>query len=160
MVRGVSSTVVYQIVILKNSCHSLSPIKINITPPLLMRGIDVSKGSALPQDVDAASWYAANVSKAVTAGVIGTDAFRPDEYITREEMCRMLVNGYEYIKGDIKELKKADFTDRNSINDFEAVSKAYSLDLMVGNEDGSFKPENNSTRAEAAAVIARFNRLK
>ena len=127
---------------------------------LLMRGIDVSEGNVLPKDVDASSWYATNVRKAIMAGVITADTFRPDDYITREEMCRMLVNGYEYMKGTIKETKKADFTDRSSINDFEAILKAYSLDLMVGREDGSFGPKNNATRAEAAAVIARFNRLK
>ena len=127
---------------------------------LLMRGIDVQGGNTLPSDADASSWYAKDVSKAVEAGVIGTDAFRPSDYITREEMCQMLVKGYEYAKGTIEAGEEASFTDRSVIGDFEAVSKAYSLGLMLGRDDGSFGPLANATRAEAAAVIARFNTLK
>ena len=126
---------------------------------LLMRGIDVQGGNTLPSDADASSWYAKDVSKAVAAGVIGTDAFRPSDYITREEMCQMLVKGYEYAKGTIEAGEEASFTDRSVIGDLEAVSKAYLLGLMLGRDDGSFGPQANATRAEAAAVIARFNGL-
>ncbi len=127
---------------------------------LLMRGIDVSGGNALPEDVNATDWYAADVEKAVVAGVIGADAFRPSDYITREEMCQMLVKGYEYEKGAVQTEETANFTDRSSISDFDAVSKAYALGLMQGRDDGSFRPSEGATRAEAAAVIARFNNLK
>ncbi len=127
---------------------------------LLMRGITVQAGNTLPSDVDASSWYATDVAKGVTAGVIGTELFRPTDYITREEMCQMLVKGYEYAKGTIEAGESASFTDRSKIGDFDAVLKAYSLGLMLGREDGSFGPQDSATRAEAAAVIARFNKMK
>lgn len=126
---------------------------------LLMRGIEVNGENVLPMDVDAASWYAGEVKKAIAAGVIGTDAFRPNDSITREEMCQMLVKGYEYEKGTIEVGKGANFTDESTISDFESVSKAYSLGLMLGRDDGSFGPQNGATRAEAAAVIARYSNV-
>lgn len=126
---------------------------------LLMRGIDAQEGNLLPADVDASSWYAKDVSKAVMAGIIGEDNFRPSDYITREEMCQMLVKGYEYEKGTIEAGEDASFTDRSTIGDFESVSKAYSLGLMLGRDDGSFGPQNGATRAEAAAVIARYSNV-
>ena len=98
-------------------------------------------------------------SECTMAGVIGEGNFRPSDYITREEMCQMLVKGYEYEKGTIEAGEKANFTDESAIGDFESVSKAYSLGLMLGRDDGSFGPQNGATRAEAAAVIARFNSL-
>ena len=127
---------------------------------LLMRGIQVTGKNELPMDVDVSSWYAAEVAKAVAAGVISADAFRPNDFITREEMCQMLVKGHEYANGTIEQGDVASFTDRSLIGDFDTVSKAYSLGLMQGRDDGSFGPLDGATRAEAAAVIARFNNLK
>jgi hypothetical protein len=127
---------------------------------LLMRGIATSGDGELSADVEASSWYGNDVKKAVSAGVIGTEAFRPGDYITREEMCQMLVKGYEYANGSIETSEEPTFTDGSSIGDFDAVSKAYSLGLMLGRDDGSFGPQSGATRAEAAAVIARFNNLK
>jgi len=127
---------------------------------LLMRGINVTGKDVLPQDVEESSWYAGEVKKAIAAGVIGTDNFRPTDKITREEMCQMLVKGYEYAKGTIEKGETASFSDISSIVDIDAVSKAYSLGLMQGRDDGSFGPKDGATRAEAAAVIARFNGME
>ena len=120
---------------------------------LLMRGIQVTGKNELPMDVDVSSWYATEVAKAVAAGVISTDAFRPNDFITREEMCQMLVKGYEYAKGTIEQGDVASFTDRSLIGDFDTVSKAYTLGLMQGRDDGSFGPQSGATRAEAAVLL-------
>ncbi len=107
-------------------------------------------------DVSADKWYAKTVAAGINAGIIGKDgSFRPEDAITREEMCEMLVAAANK-KGIEAEEKTASFTDNSSINDLEVVSKAVSLGLVNGYEDGTFRPDGTSTRAEAAAVINRF----
>jgi len=110
-------------------------------------------------DVYADKWYAQNVAVAAENGIIGTDVpFRPDEKITREEMCEILVKCYEKSKGEVNAEKAADFTDADSIHDLETVSKAVSLELMYGRDDGTFGAKDFATRAEAAAIVERYMR--
>ena len=49
-----------------------------------------------------------------------------------------------------------EYTDAESIENAEAVEVLTALDVLGGYPDGSFKPEGNITRAEAAAVICRI----
>ena len=49
-----------------------------------------------------------------------------------------------------------EYTDAESIENAEAVTVLTALDVLGGYPDGSFKPEGNITRAEAAAVICRI----
>jgi len=41
-------------------------------------------------------------------------------------------------------------------SDIDAVRKAFALGFITGYEDGTFRPQNNMTRAEAAVVVTRF----
>ncbi len=84
-----------------------------------------------------------------------SEDFRPHDIITRAEMCEMLVKFYEASQG-ILDTKELTFTDSNKISDKETVGKAVSAGFIMGREDGSFDPEGSTTRAEAAAVIARY----
>ena len=54
----------------------------------------------------------------------------------------ILVPGYAF--SDIGEGKQA-----------EAITKLTGLDILKGYEDGTFKPENNITRAEFVAIMNR-----
>ncbi len=83
-----------------------------------------------------------------------SETFRPNDKITREEMCEMLIKYYEAVKGEITDDKTVTFKD--IVNDSESVSKAVSAGLMQGRADGTFDGSGNATRAEAAAVISRF----
>ena len=53
------------------------------------------------------------------------------------------------------------YTDKTAISDYalDAVAWAKAAGIMQGNEDGSFAPVRNSSRAEAAAVFARLLNL-
>ncbi|MGN0178794.1 MAG: S-layer homology domain-containing protein, partial [Monoglobaceae bacterium] len=109
-------------------------------------------------DVNADDWYAKTCAAGVKAGIIvsGED-FRPNDEITREEMCKMLVACAEKVSGAaVSGAADISFTDADKIGDTDAVKKAVSMNLMVGNSDGSFAPGNTATRAEAAAVIRRY----
>ena len=53
-------------------------------------------------DVAEDSWYAAYVKAALDMGIISkADNFRPDDAITREEMCEILISAYEKLNGEI-----------------------------------------------------------
>jgi len=108
-------------------------------------------------DVVREDWFAKTIASAVNNGIIGTDMpFRPNENITREEMCVILVKCYEAVNGEVVVEKQADFTDNYGISDKNAVNKAVSLGLMHGRDDGSFGASDFATRAESATVISRM----
>lgn len=86
-----------------------------------------------------------------------SEAFRPSEYITRKEMCEMLVDFYEAENGAMSVGEKLTFTD---VQEDEFISKATGAGLMKGREDGTFDAFGNATRAEAAAVVNRYMRSK
>ena len=52
----------------------------------------------------------------------------------------------------------ADFTDAGSVNDTYALAAKVlnGVEVFRGYEDGSFKPQNNITRAEVAAIVYRI----
>ncbi|MCH1639952.1 S-layer homology domain-containing protein [Paenibacillus timonensis] len=119
-------------------------------------------------DVSSDAWYAGAVSTAVEHGLIeGFDGgkFRPNEQMTREQMSVLLVRalklaGTEVAPGNPDSMLVG-FEDRSHIGSWaeEAVATAVDLGLMKGRGDGVFAPEASSTRAEAAAVLARMLRL-
>ena len=86
---------------------------------------------------------------------------QPDGKITREEMMAILyrIKNKQYdepfsVKGDV-------FPDvaesRWSVSDIEYMAK---YNVIEGYPDGEFKPSNNLTRAEFAALIRRFTGIK
>src|SRR5690554_5525669 len=86
-----------------------------------------------------------------------TDYKRP---ITRAEMAGIIIRSLPIITGekaitynesDIKS-RMADY-DSIPVNLREHVCKAYQLGILVGGADGYFRPNDNLTRASAAAVI-------
>ena len=106
-------------------------------------------------DVDENNWYTPYVATAYDAGfVVGSDGkFRPDDMITREEMCKIIaqVTDLDY------ELKENNFTDRHLISDWalEYVNKAHSLGIINGMDDGSFEPKSNLLREQAFVILTR-----
>ena len=109
-------------------------------------------------DVKVTDWFAGDVQAALDNGLIAVDAqFRPEETITREEMAKIVVGAAEQIGIDGEE-KELSFQDDSAISDWavEFVQKAVSYGLINGNEDGSFAPQKNATRAEAAVVMKRL----
>lgn len=86
---------------------------------------------------------------------------KPDGEITREEMTAIL---YRIVNHDYEKTFVATgeaFPDvsmeRWSAHDIEYMSDK---NIVYGYPDGEFKPENNLTRAEFAALICRFAKLK
>ncbi len=105
-------------------------------------------------DVANDSWYNEEISTLVQAGILkgyedGT--FRPDQSVTRAELAAILVR----VQGG-SEAGSASFTDTNGHWAEGYISSAVTSGLVLGYEDGTFKPNRSITRAEAVTM---FNRM-
>ena len=80
--------------------------------------------------------------------------FRPDSSITREELAVMAARCVQ-----ISATGMMDFTDRESVSDWakDAVDALASAGIINGFEDGTFRPDGISTRAEAAVILLRLD---
>lgn len=113
---------------------------------------------------DAKHWAEANYNAAVGSGLIrsgdfGGSAAWLDSPVSREDMAYILVN-IAKANGETLSVKSGI---KNNIGDYgqiagirkEAVGKAYSNGLLVGDNRGNFNPKKSLTRAEVAAVFCR-----
>lgn len=128
---------------------------------LLVRslGLAASTGGQPFADVPSEAWYAPDVAAAQAAGIIiGSDgSFRPNASISRAEVVALITRAYEYKHGLIAVPSgSVSFQDWKSIPSWasEAVTKAVSLKLVSGYPDGTLRPGNPTTRAEAVKLIA------
>ena len=122
-------------------------------------GFKESKYQDSYEDVSAGDWYADVIQTALDTGLVSADArFRPNDNITRQEMAKILAQAAQISKKfeDI-EIVFADFNDKAEIAGWAAdyVDYVVSIGLMQG-DGGNFKPLDNATRGEAAAVISRL----
>ena len=112
-------------------------------------------------DVDADAWYSDYFETAYILGLIPGEMMengkvQPEKNITREEMIAEAINLLEYKKGSIQKKENMPFTDSENISDWakEAVLKAYSADIINGNDNNEFNPKNNASRAEACKILS------
>ena len=70
-----------------------------------------------------------------------------------------MIDRYMKYEGyDIAAEASGKFTDDALISDwaYDSVAAAGNLEIIVGYEDGSFRPQGSATRAEAAAMFTRL----
>ncbi|WP_171683461.1 DUF2252 family protein [Paenibacillus planticolens] len=84
--------------------------------------------------------------------------FGPDDFITREQMAAIIVRAARITSTD----KNTRFTDNTEISDWARASLAAATEkgLLNGYQDGTVKPKEKTTRAEAAVVILRVLQQK
>jgi len=121
-------------------------------------GADAIDASAVSSFTDAQSdWYAPYIAAAeknnITSG-IGNGLFGTGAQITRQDMALML---YRMLR-DASVNGPADayaFTDAADIADYaaEAVYTLKNMGIINGDPDGSFRPNGQTTRAEAAVLL-------
>ena len=124
--------------------------------------VTAEQKAACPFTDLAADWYKDAVVWAYDAKVVNgmsADTFAPNEKITREQMVTMLCrySGETGAVGDLSKIK-----DANTISDYArpAVGWAVANGIVSGFPDGTFQPKGNATRAQMAAIMARFDRAK
>lgn len=116
------------------------------------------------KDVNQNGWYAPYLSWALQeklVGGTGTNTFSPDAPIDREQLALILyrfhrhVMGYRFEQGD-----DSLFTDTAKISSWAKKAALACADggLLSGFEDGTFRPKNRATRAEAAQILYNYLR--
>ncbi|MFB9750084.1 S-layer homology domain-containing protein, partial [Paenibacillus hodogayensis] len=108
-----------------------------------------------------AHWAQSAIETAAALGVVtgyDADTFGPDDLITREQMAVIVVRAAHIDSAG--ELGR--FTDNADISDWAraALAAAAAKGLLNGYEDGTVKPKENTTRAEAVTVILRAVQIK
>ena len=106
------------------------------------------------------SWYKEYIINLANAGIIegvGDGDFAPDSYITRQDIAVILVRlikKYGYEIPTIEE--KTVFSDETEIADYakEAMYLLNGYGILMGDNNKAM-PQNNATRAQAAALIYR-----
>lgn len=113
------------------------------------------------KDVNKTDWYAGTIEAALENGLISPDeTFRPNDFISRQEIAKIIassanrLNKYNQPDGDYV----ISYIDSENIENWaiNAVEYVSYNGLMLGMEDGSFKPQDNATRAETATVVSRM----
>lgn len=104
-------------------------------------------------DVSDTAWYNNAVSTLTNAGVINGypgNVFMPEAPITRAEFAAIAVRffGGEYDGAD-------QFSDISGHWANSEINRAYINDLIKGYPDGTFRPDNYITRAEAMTIVNR-----
>lgn len=82
--------------------------------------------------------------------------FKPNRYITREEMIAVLTRAYNIqLENESLELT---FTDKEDISEWALnnVKAGYEKNVIVGYPDNTYRPKNNITRAEAFTIICKL----
>ncbi len=107
-------------------------------------------------DVNDNDWFASYINSAKEAGYISGDGtmFRPDENITRQDLCVML---YRF-SGQGMSGTLLSYSDANDVADYAqaAVSAMSSNGIINGFEDLSFRPYEYATRAQTAQMLYKY----
>ena len=111
---------------------------------------------------DAVKWA---YSRGITLGVT-EELFKPDDFITREQIACMVARYAKYIKATFWENaqllnanKDVSFLDEDTVSGFakDGVKLVRETGIMRGDKNGNFRPHDFVTRAEAAVVFYRFD---
>lgn len=114
------------------------------------------------KDVKKDSYYKNAVSWAQENGIISgmsKDEFAPDAKITREQIATIMYR-YAIYKGieTVTLEENLGFKDSDDISQYAvpAMNWVAGQEIIKGYENGTVKPKNNATRAEATTIIRRF----
>ncbi|WP_338541534.1 S-layer homology domain-containing protein [Paenibacillus tundrae] len=116
-------------------------------------GASTLEGSHPFTDVNSSHWADAAISVAAQSGYVQgyTDgSFKPDQAITRAEMAALL---QPLVTSDLMTAVPSTFTDVNGHWAQQAVEQLSSAGIVTGYADGSFRPSQPITRAEAVTML-------
>lgn len=116
-------------------------------------GLDGTQRNTVFNDVQKNNKNSGYIQSAVEAGIItgypdGT--FKPNNLVTRGHMAAFIARAFELPAGT------KTFSDVSSNNTaYTAVKQLAAAGITTGYNDGTFKPQNNLTRAHISAFLAR-----
>lgn len=112
-------------------------------------------------DVPKGKYYTGAVKWAAEEGIVkgvGANRFAPDEPITREMICKMMVTFSEAGGLALKEVKSpVTFKDADQISGWaKKYVKQCQIAGLVQGDNGYFNPQGKATRAEVATIFKNF----
>lgn len=116
-------------------------------------------GKASFKDVDKNEWYAGYVGYLEKYDVINgynDGTFKPDASVTRAEFVAMTIRYYDLFNDVNKTGNTVKYTDvENSYWAYSDIAFAKNIGWLNGYSDGSFRGDNDITRAEVVTVVNR-----
>ena len=109
------------------------------------------------KDVPARAWYGTAVSTLCNMGVIAgyqDSTFGPRYHITRAELAAILARFCDTSSGSTAVLDR--FTDISQSWARQYINQAAEAGLVCGYTDGTFRPDQNITRAETIVMVNRI----
>ncbi len=130
---------------------------------MIVAGLGIHDASAVSKFADAQNhWGNSYIASAFNKGyVVGVsnDMFGADDNITRQDVATILYRILQVNADTTKvETIKTDFSDIDQAADYaqRSIMMLNEYDIINGFEDGTFRPQNALTRAEAAVLIHNF----
>lgn len=112
------------------------------------------------RDVEDNAWYTEYVNSMDRMDIMNgyaNDEFKPGQSITRAEFVKTIMQMRELLGNPMYESGTGSFSDVSDNEWFTSdVYKAHKLGLVEGYNDGTFRPHQSITRAEAATIIIRL----
>ena len=113
-------------------------------------------------DVNLESWYGSALRWAYQNGIttgVSADTFAPDDCVTREQLVSFLAR-YAKVTGAYEKVSEdlSSFSDRDRVSSYavESMQWAVANGIILGTETGKLEPMATATRAQLAAVVARY----
>lgn len=110
-------------------------------------------------DVSAGAWYEKAVAWAYETGIVKgytENTFAPDDVITREQLAAVMYR----LAGEPETIGMVlrEFDDKGLISDYAktAMLWAFGKGIITGKNELLLDPDGNTTRAEAAAILERY----
>lgn len=124
-------------------------------------GLTESKYEGGFSDVSADDEFSGMLQTMVNNGTISKyDTFRPNDGISREELCKILYVSLENAGKLVKptENKISNLADYSTISDWaiDYVNCIYQNGIMIGVSDTEFAPKQNVTKAQVATLLTRI----
>ena len=127
-----------------------------------LAGVDTSAyTTATFRDVPQHQYYAPYVAWAVQAGIVNgysNGTFGPDDPVTREQLAVCIIRFADYYAWQLPAGSNITFRDASAISSYAvaSVQRAAQAGIIGGYTDGSFKPQGQASRAEAALMLMRL----
>lgn len=110
-------------------------------------------------DVDGSEWYADAVCSVKNAGIMNGDGinFKPQSFITREELCVACANILKVKNIDVTKSATA-FKDKSDISEWawDSVDVCVGMNMINGMGEEMMMPKANATKAQAAKLAEKL----
>ncbi|WP_338751923.1 S-layer homology domain-containing protein [Bacillus sp. FJAT-52991] len=126
----------------------------------IARALELPEGESVFSDVPSSSSISYGVNAAAAAKIVNGNSngqFNPESLITRKDMALMISNALDYLKVDAT-YTESSFTDISELSTAhkEAINKSAALKIISGYDEHTFGPDQDASRAQAAAFIYRL----